>query len=59
MKENITLNVTAERAEEYAENFRKYQNNEWGCQQWADYCTMVLGELMNEHKDIFIRLKNR
>ena len=59
MKDNLTLNLTEQRAQEYAENFRKYQNNEWGCQQWVDYCTMLLGELMEANKDVLIRLKNR
>jgi hypothetical protein len=45
--------------EEYYKNLRKYENNEWSCQQWTDYCTMVLGELMLEHKDIFIRMRER
>lgn len=44
---------------EYFINLRKYENNEWTSEQWYNYCTVVLGELMNEHKDIFIRLKNR
>jgi hypothetical protein len=45
--------------EQYFINLRKFENNEWTSQQWYDYCAMILGELMNEHKDIFIRLKNR
>lgn len=55
----MTLNVTEQRAEEYAENFRKYENNEWSCQQWTDYCTMLLAELMEANKDVLVRLKNR
>ena len=51
--------MTNERIEEYYTNFRKMENDEWTNQQWGDYCTMVLGELMEEHKDVFIRLKNR
>lgn len=45
--------------QQYFENLQKFSNNEWTSQQWYNYCTMVLGELMEEHKDIFIRLKNR
>lgn len=52
-------NMNNETIEQYYINFRKFENNEWTNQQWYDYCTMVLGELMNEHKDVFIRLKNR
>jgi hypothetical protein len=59
MKENTTPNLTPQRAEEYAENFRKYENNEWSCQQWTEYCTMLLAELMEANKDVLIRLKNR
>jgi hypothetical protein len=45
--------------EQYYINLRKFERDEWTSQQWYDYCTMVLGELMNEHQDVFIRLKNR
>jgi hypothetical protein len=45
--------------QQYFENLQKFSNNEWTSQQWYDYCTMVLGQLMEEHKDVFIRLKNR
>ena len=48
-----------ETIEQFYINFRKFENDEWTSEQWYDYCTMVLGELMNEHKDVFIRLKNR
>ena len=45
--------------EEYFENLEKVSKNQWTNQQWYDYCTAILGELMEEHKDVFIRLKNR
>jgi len=48
-----------ETIEQYFINLRKFENDEWTSQQWFDYCASVLGELMNEHKDVFIRLKNR
>jgi hypothetical protein len=44
--------------EQYYINLRKFENDEWTSQQWYDYCTSVLCELMEEHKDVFIRLKN-
>ena len=44
--------------EQYFTNLRKFENDEWTSQQWYDYCSVVLGELMEEHKDVFIRLKN-
>lgn len=52
-------NMKNETIEQYYINLRKFENDEWTSEQWYDYCTMVLGELMNEHKDVFIRLKNR
>jgi len=45
--------------EQYYINLRKFETNEWTSQQWYDYCAMILGELMEAHKDVFIRLKNR
>ena len=44
--------------EQYFTNLRKFENNQWTSQQWYDYCSVILGDLMNEHKDVFIRLKN-
>ena len=52
-------NMNNETIEQYFINLRKFENDEWTSQQWFDYCASVLGELMNEHKDVFIRLKNR
>jgi hypothetical protein len=51
--------MTNELIEQYYINLHKLEKGEWKPEQWGDYCTMVLGELMEEHKDIFIRLKNR
>ncbi len=44
--------------EQYFTNLRKFENDQWTSQQWFDYCSVVLSELMEEHKDVFIRLKN-
>jgi len=52
-------NMKNEMIEQYFANLRKFENDEWTSQQWFDYCASVLGELMEEHKDVFIRLKNR
>ena len=52
-------NMKNEMIEQYFANLRKFENDEWTSQQWFDYCAAVLGELMEEHKDVFIRLKNR
>ena len=43
--------------EEYYTNFLKYENKAWSSQQWYDYCTMILGELMKEHNDVYFELK--
>lgn len=45
--------------QQYYQNLNKFSNGEWTSQQWYDYCTFVLGTLMEEHKEVFIRLKNR
>jgi hypothetical protein len=45
--------------EQYFTNLEKFKKDKWTSQQWYDYCSVVLGELMEEHKDVFIRLKNR
>lgn len=44
--------------EQYFTNLRKFENDQWTSQQWFDYCFVVLSELMEEHKDVFIRLKS-
>ena len=48
-----------ETIEQYYINFEKFKNDEWTAQMWYDYCSVVLCELMEEHKDVLIRLKNR
>jgi hypothetical protein len=37
----------------------KYEHGEITPQQWYEYCTMILGVLMEENKDVFVRLKER
>lgn len=44
---------------QYFENLQKFQNGEWTSDMWYVYCASVLDELMEENKDVFIRLKNR
>lgn len=51
--------MTENQIKQYYENLEKFSRNEWTNQQWYDYCTVLLGELMEEHKDVFIRLKER
>jgi hypothetical protein len=46
-------------APQYQENLDKVINGEWTLQQWYDYCSVILGEIMLLNQDVFIRLKNR
>jgi hypothetical protein len=51
--------MKVEMIERYAEAFRKFEAGEITLQQWTDLCLLILGEIMEEHKEIFVRLKNR
>jgi hypothetical protein len=46
-------------ANQYYAMLEKYECGEITQQQWFAYCAMVLEVLMEENKDVFIRLKNR
>ncbi len=46
-------------APQYQENLDKVTKGEWTLQQWHDYCSVILGEIMLLNQDVFIRLKNR
>ena len=54
-----TKNMNEKYVEQYYTMLEKFVKDEINQQQWYDYCTVVLGELMEEHKDVFVRLKNR
>lgn len=43
----------------YYETFEKLKRDEISQQQWNDLCLQILGEIMEENKDVFERLKNR
>jgi hypothetical protein len=43
---------------QYYDMLEKLEGNEISLQQWYEYCTMILGVLMEENKDVFTRLKN-
>ena len=51
--------MNTELIQEYYTNLQKFQNNEWTSDMWYIYCASVLDQLMEENKDVFIRLKNR
>jgi hypothetical protein len=44
---------------QYYDMFEKFERDEITSQQWYDFCSVILGEIMEEHKDVFIRLKSR
>ncbi len=43
----------------YWNAFGKFKNDEITSQQWGDICTKLLGDLMEQNRDVFVRLKNR
>jgi hypothetical protein len=44
---------------QYYAMLEKYERDELTQQQWFAYCAMVLEVLMEENKDVFVRLKDR
>jgi hypothetical protein len=44
---------------QYYTMLEKFERDEITQQQWYDFCAMILGDLMEQHKDVFVRLKNR
>jgi hypothetical protein len=45
--------------QQYYENLQKFYANQMSTQQWYEYCDEILEQLMEENKDVFLRLKNR
>jgi hypothetical protein len=48
------MNIT-----EYKEMFAKVQAGQISEQVWFDYCFQTLSEIMEDNKDVFVRLKTR
>jgi hypothetical protein len=46
-------------SKEYYEMYDKVQRGEITQEDWVDYCMKLLFEIMEDNKDVFIRLKNR
>ena len=46
-------------SKQYYEMFDKVQRGEITQEAWVDYCMKLLSEIMEDNKDVFIRLKNR
>lgn len=51
--------IDPEVAKMYYSALEKFQNDEITSQQWYDICAKLLGDLMEQHKDVFVRLKHR
>lgn len=51
--------IDPEVAQMYHNALQKFENGEITSQQWYDICAKLLGDLMEQHKDVFVRLKNR
>ena len=43
----------------YNEMFNKFVRKEITEKEWQAFCFVMLGEMMEENKDVFVRLKNR
>lgn len=45
--------------EKYFEMYDAVQRGDITQEVWVEYCMNLLSDIMEEHKDVFIRLKNR
>jgi len=43
----------------YWNALKKFENDEITSQQWYDVCAKLLGDIMEQNKDVFVRLKDR
>jgi len=50
--------VTEEAAAKYYAMMKKLENNKISEQQWQDFCMVLLGDIMEANKDLFVHLKN-
>jgi hypothetical protein len=48
-----------EATKQYGEMWNKVQAGQITEQQWKDFCFEVLGEILEDNKDVLVRLKNR
>mgnify|MGYP001174631348 CR=1 FL=1 len=51
---NIMTKIT-----NYNETRQRFENGEITLEQWQEFCFEVLCEIMEDNKDVLIRLKNR
>lgn len=59
MPASPTPGIDPETAQHYYNALKKFENGEITSQQWYDICAKLLGDLMEQHKDVFVRLKDR
>ena len=46
-------------SEQYYNMWQKFSNKEISEQAWRDFCLKLLSQILEEHKDVLIRLKER
>jgi hypothetical protein len=46
-------------SEEYTTKLKQFVNGEISEEEWKEYCTVLLEEIMEDAKDVFIRMKER
>lgn len=51
--------MTREQIQSYFELYERVQRDEVSQSYWQDFCTVLLEGIMEEHKDVFVRLKER
>jgi hypothetical protein len=44
---------------EYDKMYNQMKNGEISDQEWYDYCANLLGDILDDNKDVMVRLKNR
>ena len=47
------------REQQYAENWVKVNKGEMSEQEWMEYTTQLFAEILDENKDVMVRLKHR
>jgi hypothetical protein len=51
--------MSKETINQYYTMLEKFERKEITQQRWYEFCALILEVLMDENKDVFIRLKNR
>ena len=59
MRETNNNNININRTTEYNENRWRFLHGFMSAEEWTEYTQSLLVEIMNENKDVLIRLKNR